>query len=112
MIPRQGIFIAVNLELKSNTKNMKFFSDVSCMGHVVLAELATPELASCSGSGYTRLCDGLGLSSGSNSRPSANGLTFHIGINGGMIKTVIRSNPGASGGLCGFGLQIMETMRY
>jgi hypothetical protein len=29
-----------------------------------------------------------------------------------MIKTVIRSNPGASGGLGGFGLQIMETMRY
>jgi len=91
---------------------MKFLSVVACIGLAVLAEQATPALASCSGSGYSRLCDGLGLSSGLSSRPSANGLTDHIGINGGMIKTVIRNNPGASGGSGGLGLQIMETMRY
>jgi hypothetical protein len=91
---------------------MKLLSVLAFVSLAALAELATPALASCSGSGYSRFCDGLGLSSGSSSRPSANGLTDHIGINGGMIKTVIRSNPGASGGLGGFGLQIMETMRY
>jgi hypothetical protein len=91
---------------------MKLLSVLAFVSLAALAELATPALASCSGSGYSRFCDGLGLSSGSSSRPSAHGLTDHIGINGGMIKTVIRSNPGASGGLGGFGLQIMETMRY
>jgi hypothetical protein len=91
---------------------MKLLSVLAFVSLAALAELATPALASCSGSGYSRLCDGLGLSSGSSSRPSANGLTDHIGINGGMIKTVIRNNPGASGGSGGLGLQIMETMRY
>lgn len=91
---------------------MKFLSVLALVSLAALAELGTPALASCSGSGYSRLCDGLGLSGGLSSRPSANGLTDYLGSNGGMIKTVIRSNSSASGGLGGLDLQIMETMRF
>jgi hypothetical protein len=84
---------------------MKFQTSLVLLGCTALSfMIPLSAQASCYGSVFSRICDGIGGYGATYPKPSSNGITDYVDNNG-LNKTLIRSSLGTD-------LKILETIRY